>query len=92
MTTETLLTDDHIRSLTEEDVVCFGRNIEQAVMQSPEVQAWKRDAERVEFIETLYGADIVCFDSGNWEVSSSDIYFGEGRSLRSAIDAAKDQT
>lgn len=29
-----------------DEIYAMGRAIEQAVLQSPEVQAWKRDAER----------------------------------------------
>ena len=99
MTTETTLTDDQIeKSLTAAGVTGYWNpmsrydvDVVRAVLQSPEIQALKKDAERVEFIEVHYGADIVCFDSGNWEVSSGDMCFGEGLSLRSAIDDAMEQ-
>ena len=48
--TTTVLTDDAIHAIgMNHDVdgpYSFARAIEQAVLQSPEVQAWKKDAER----------------------------------------------
>lgn len=54
MTTETVLKDDEIDRLRRQapetewgyDLNGFARDIERAVLQSPEVQAWKKDAER----------------------------------------------
>src|SRR5690554_63302 len=59
MTTETILTDDQKAQFVT-DITDYGtdfvaplfatvESIEQAVLQSPEVQAWKRDAERMEW-------------------------------------------
>lgn len=44
----TILTPEQIETLFREhdDLYAFGYAIEQAVLQSPEVQAWKKDAER----------------------------------------------
>lgn len=63
MTTETMLTDDEIsktlvgagillvpQEITGYDIV-IARAIEQAVLQSPEVQALKRDKERLTWLE-----------------------------------------
>lgn len=63
MTTETILTDREISqvlsqkhllacpdNITAYDVAA-AREIEQAVLQSEQVQAWKRDAERIEWLE-----------------------------------------
>lgn len=50
MTTETILTDEQIERLYEElespDLSLVARAIEQAVLQSPEIQALRKDAER----------------------------------------------
>lgn len=94
-----VLTDEQIRSLGEAWSCFFQevgyeddciRDIEQAVLQSKQVQAWKKDAERINWIESQYGADIVCLDTEQWEVSSTDA-FGEGLILRDAIDAAMEK-
>ena len=65
MTTETILTDDTIHNLIVDfeiecdcgietypvdNIVPFARAIEQAVLQSPEVQALKRDKERLDWL------------------------------------------
>ena len=62
MTTETVLTDFQIfdcfdRQCAEmvinfdaDEIHPIGRAIEQAVLQSPEVQAWKLDAERYRWL------------------------------------------
>lgn len=62
MTTETLLTDEEIGRIAvaqgcdpdRDDgalVMRLCRAIEQAILQSPEVKAWKRDAECVKELE-----------------------------------------
>lgn len=53
MTTDTVLTDEQIRDLHVWDMYDFARAIEQAVLQSPEVQAWKKDAERYRWTTAL---------------------------------------
>lgn len=53
----TILTDEHIQRIGLEmpskpvmgSLIVFARAIEQAVLQSPDVQAWKRDAERMKW-------------------------------------------
>lgn len=61
MTTETILTGDQIarmrrdefgvwRAEDHEDIERFACAIEQAVLQSEQVQAWKRDAELFQFL------------------------------------------
>jgi len=49
MTTETVLTNDEIMSEWEgtDNALSFARAIEQAVLQSPEIQALREDAERI---------------------------------------------
>lgn len=101
MTTETILTDAEVAGILSK---VYGypaaevhlsdryaaRAIEQAPLQSPEIQALRKDKERLDFIEAQYGADIVCFESGEWEISSNDI-IGFGSDLRDTIDAAMEQ-
>lgn len=65
MTNKSVLTDDQIARMRyielivwrEEDheaIVRFARAIEQAVLLSEQVQAWKRDAERYRTIQNRY--------------------------------------
>lgn len=89
MKSETVLTDDEILNEWDsaECIFDFGRAIEQAVLQSDEVQDIKKDRSFIDWIDENFGVDIVCLDSGEWEVSGIDIY-GSGSTLRDAIDAA----
>ena len=100
MSTDTVLTDEQIGDLYL-DWHCFFqdnpgsaglciRAIEQAVLQSPEVQAWKRDAERIQFFESQCGGDWLKLEVGNWIVDTGS-RFGMGEGLRSAIDAAMEK-
>ena len=71
MTTETILTDEEIitigrqaRAIEPEGngyilPVTFARAIEQAVLQSPEVQALRKDAERYKYIRLKVSASNV---------------------------------
>lgn len=95
MTKETALTDADIKAAHDSlnytyTYPEFAPTIEQAVLQSPEVQALRKDKERLDFIEEQYGADIVCFESGEWEISSNDI-IGFGSDLRDTIDSAMER-
>src|SRR5690625_1085323 len=62
----------------------YARRAIEAALQSQD----REDADRLNWIEEQYGADLVCFDSGSWEVSTSGVY-GEGSTLREAIDHAR---
>lgn len=53
MTTETILTDEQIEECYSDKRYVFARAIEQAVLQSPEVQAWKRDAELYQKLRSI---------------------------------------
>lgn len=64
--------------------------INELLKRDAEIQALREDAERINWIESQYGADIVCMDTEQWEVSSTDA-FGEGLILRDAIDAAMEK-
>lgn len=46
----TVLTDDQIEECYSDKRYLFARAIEQAVLQSEQVQAWKRDAERLDWL------------------------------------------
>lgn len=61
----------------------------QAALQSPEVEALRKDSQRLSAIESDEGADIIRLSSDEWEVSgyAKDLY-GTGRTLREAIDNA----
>lgn len=52
MTTKTILTDEEIMREYHRThaVLDFARAIEQAVLQSPEIQALKRDSERLDWL------------------------------------------
>lgn len=98
MTTETILTDREISqvlsqkhllacpdNITAYDVAA-AREIEQAVLQSPEVQAWKRDAERYRWIERQSDAWAVL--GAAYDLSSE--YDGVSN-LSESIDAAMEK-
>lgn len=61
MSTDTVLTDKQILDPLKplgikgfrETALSAGRAIGQAVLQSPEVQAWKKDAERYRFMRSV---------------------------------------
>lgn len=87
--TTTILTDDQIENEFIEHGWSFGgkadmyvevaRAVEQAVLQSPEVQAWRKDAERYRW----------WCDTGN-DISSGDT-FGGKTTIDAAIDAAMEK-
>lgn len=62
---------------------------EQAVLQSPEIQALRKDAERLDWIEANHGCNITEFVGGIWEVDVPDGPFGVRNSMREAIDHAR---
>jgi hypothetical protein len=64
----------------------------QAALKSPEVEALRKDSQRLSAIESDEGADIIRLSSDEWEVSgyAKDLY-GTGRTLREAIDAAMEK-
>ena len=61
----------------------------QAALESPEVEALRKDSQRLSAIESDEGADIIRLSSDEWEVSGyvKELY-GTGRTLREAIDNA----
>ena len=90
MSTETVLTNDEIYSLgMSHDVngpYSFARAIEQAVLQSPEVQAWKGDAELYRWLRD--NGDLSPHDLFNaWWLSEH----GNPQTLDAAIDAAMEK-
>jgi hypothetical protein len=104
MTTETMpavLTDEQIRQIAL-DAGCspvfddgalvyqLCRDVEQAVLQSPEIQTLRKKAAMIDFLEQHQGADISVLMGGEWEVCGSEIY-GTGASLSEAFDAAMEQ-
>lgn len=86
MTTETILTDE-----------IFARAIEQAVLQSPEIQALRKDAVRyrrlrrgsIKDVAVVRGLDAM--DYGSSGVASTYSEEIDGDDLDSAIDAAMEQ-
>lgn len=100
--TATILTDEQVESalisagyvradfkLTPQ-ALANSRAIEQAVLQSPEVQAWKKKAAMIDFLQQHHGADISILLGGEWEVCGSDIY-GIGATLAEAFDVAMEK-
>lgn len=91
MTTETVLTDDEIYSLgVSHDVngpYSFARAIEQAVLQSPEIQAMRMDAERYRWLRDICG--IVEYKQAFGSIGSGMI--PSGKRLDAAIDAAMEK-
>ena len=78
-----ILTDDYIETLfTQHDnEYAFAYAIEQAVLQSSEVQAWKRDAERLNWLADPNNS------IGNVQLPTECV-IENAHSLRAAIDAA----
>lgn len=74
----TILTDEQIDALFNECMFgpdpqpIFARAIEQAVLQSPEVQAWKRDSELLNAIQSACW-DVRFRDSPNGDAGDSSI-------------------
>lgn len=96
MTTETVLTDDEIHAMYSGTtghrsippvVLKFARAIEQAVLQSPGVQAWKKDAERYRWLRDICG--IVEYKQAFGSIGSGMI--PSGKRLDVAIDAAMEK-
>lgn len=98
--TNTVLTEEQIDAILaspgdmrwviatkKERYVLFARIIEQAVLQSPKIQALKKDAERLNWIEEQFGAEIGCGGRNEWWVDWSEGYV-EATSMIDAIDAA----
>lgn len=101
MTTETILTDEQIMHLwdtrvgdpcesmplVDSDKTAFARAIEQAVLQSPEVQALRKDAGRYRYLR-----DDLRHDDERWDAVSSwnhsNIPTAE---FDSAVDAAMEK-
>src|SRR5690625_3728424 len=97
MTTETILTYTQIYDLWHEyeGIVGFALAIERAVLQSPEVQAWKRDAERYRWLRDEDDDGGVCVVRIDYWC---DEYIGQahcevygGEQLDKAIDAAMEK-
>lgn len=98
MTTETVLTDEEIITLGQQAraietggkgyilPVTFARAIEQAVLQSPEIQAMRKDAGRYRWIERQSDAWAVLGSA--YDLSSE--YDGVAN-LSESIDAAIEQ-
>ena len=100
MTTDTVLTDEQkaqfVTDITEygtdfvAPLLAVVESIEQAVLQSPEIQALRKKAAMVDYLEQHGGADISVLTSGEWEVCGGEIY-GVGASLAEAFDTAMEQ-
>lgn len=95
MTTETVLTDKEIiKTLVDagilyaQDITAYDiantRAIEQAVLQSEQVQAWKRDAERLDWLADPKNS------IGDVQLPTVCVKRNP-HSLRDAIDAAMEQ-
>ena len=84
----TVLTDEQIEhwfgAATEGSLIAFARAIEQAVLQSPEVQAWKKDAERLDWLADPNNS------IGNVQLPTECV-IGNAHSLRAAIDDAMER-
>jgi|SRR5699024_3225883 len=98
MTTETILTDKEIsktlvdagillvpQEITGYDIV-IARAIEQAVLQSEQVQAWKRDAARYRWLRETPDAEVRIFIDQPYGGREMSDHF-----LDDAIDAAMEQ-
>src|SRR5690606_1322981 len=96
MSTETVLTGDKISDLGEQLMyadgwsLSFARAIEKAVLQSPEIQELRKDARRLDFIESEGAADVYQSEDADWIVDTGG-QFGIGGDLREAIDAAMEK-
>src|SRR5690625_5290191 len=110
MTAETILTDYELRyhqrknlntmGATDVQITSYikaGRAIEQAVLQSPEIQALRKDAERYRWLRDS-GSDDMGVVTGIEEIDYGSTYVAYtyedglcGEQLDKAIDAAKEQ-
>lgn len=97
MTIETVLTDEQIGKTYESmpslyHYSMFARAIEQSVLQSPDVQAWKKDEERYRFLRSQNLDDGT--DTTPWisAASTDDDHWGlSGEIADSRIDAAMEK-
>lgn len=71
--------------------VHLGRAIEQAVLQSPQVQQWRKDAERYQYAKTESSAGKVdiCITRKNWHESDHVILCGDSADIE--IDTAMEK-
>lgn len=98
MTTDTVLTIDFIADAMQahdDDLLAFARAIEQAVLQSEQVQAWKKDAARYRWLRDEADGEGVCVVRIDYW---SDEYIGQahcdvygGEFLDKEIDAAMEK-
>ena len=86
MSTETVLTDEQIETLYREhdDLYAFGHAIAAAVLRSEQVQAWKKDAERLDWLADPNNS------IGNVQLPTECVTENL-HSLRAAIDAAMER-
>lgn len=98
--TTTILTDEEIRQIKNQASVIspddffkkVARAVEQAVLQSAQAQAWKKDAERYRFLRSQNLDDGT--DTTPWisAASTDDDYWGlNGEIADSRIDAAMEK-
>uniref|UniRef100_UPI003340C7CC hypothetical protein n=1 Tax=Castellaniella defragrans TaxID=75697 RepID=UPI003340C7CC len=86
MTTETILTDAQIAEMADDGVFLgttkeISRAIEAAILHSPEIQALRKDAERLDWLADRENA------VGNVQLQSACVLQNLG-DMRAAIDAA----
>lgn len=94
MTTERILTYSQIKELwhEHEDFEDFAQSIEQAVLQSPEVQALRRDAERYRWLtKNAYVGEWVTSDGYEYRVDGADREVVDADNVHAAIDAAMEK-
>lgn len=105
MTTETkILTDEFISALWDEIHAPFSRetfrmshhdfarHIEAAVLQSPEIQALRKDAERLDWMDNVaHCADWVEDEPTKRVIRADDGAEFQGDTWRAAIDTAMEQ-
>jgi|SRR5699024_992229 len=109
MTAETILTDERLIEMAANElqehfdrlpmigIILFARAIEQAVLQSPEIQALRKDAERYRWLRDSESDDmgVVTGIEGIDYGSTSVAYTYEdglcGEQLDKAIDAAMEK-
>lgn len=93
MNNETVLTYDQIVSLIKQHVCDFDhvRNIEQAVLQSPEIQALRKDAERYRHVSKSESDGVVdiCICRIDWSTGVRDVLTGDR--AHALVDAAMEQ-
>jgi len=94
MTTDTVLTIDFIADAMQahdDDLLAFARAIEQAVLQSPEIQALRKDAERYQYLRRPDTGPAKLDSLHNWVNDDCNPPYRElkcGDDLDAAIDAA----